>query len=241
VNFYDPSGLNQASPDGYCAPEFASCDDEPGIGIGIGGGGGGGGGGGELDPDYANGLISKEELKQRRQARYLEMFMALSAMLPVNQNPRDWPRIPTAIRKSGDCWEPSSSISATYTRVVTYEVLDEFGAPMFGSALDGLTITEGFPVQDGNLGLKPGPWSSSNNTITASGTFVDLLSAGGGIAGTTRAGTALQTFTATGSFGRMPLEILGFGPSSGVLYNNYSPSMVTINGTAAADKCTKFY
>ena len=65
VNFYDPGGLNEANPDGYCPPEYESCDDGGGgIGVGIGGGDGGGGGSGfyPVDP---NPTVTAAERKKR--------------------------------------------------------------------------------------------------------------------------------------------------------------------------------
>jgi len=110
---------------------------------------------------------------------------------------------------------------------------------MKGPQLAGDTIKENFPVQTGNLGnlnRQAGTWSYPAS-ITQYGQFTDILSSGD-LPGFPRSGTALQEFTAYGSFGAQPLDILGFsGNISGVNFDTCSHSLATVNGLAASGPC----
>ena len=74
-----------------------------------------------------------------------------------------------------------------------------------------------------------GRWQFSDNTLFTNGQFIDHLEAGIGVSG-----TALQEFTATGWFGTQPLGIrFGNTDYSGVNFNSYSATGVTVNGVGA--------
>jgi hypothetical protein len=115
-----------------------------------------------------------------------------------------------------------------------------------GKTVAGPTITEAFPFQQGNLGLKPGYWSLGHG-LYPNGYFEDLVTAGGGVAGGVRNGIALQDFTVSGitstgvSLIVTPLTILGYGDPTPLNYNVYAPKKVTINGVSANHRCTTVY
>lgn len=126
-----------------------------------------------------------------------------------------------------------------YTLDIIYQVLNELGAPMNGSQLKGVSISESFLMQTGNLSdlnKQVGIWSYPQQ-IDGAGRFTDVLNSGG-LPGFPRSGTALQEFMAFGSFGLQPLDIKFFGTSySGVNFNSYSPNLVTVNGMTATRSC----
>jgi hypothetical protein len=147
------------------------------------------------------------------------------------------PEWPTAIRLAGmTC---STNYSGAYQLNVTYDVISDLGTVMTDDKLAGFTISEHFLMQTGNLGdlnQQAGSWYYPKS-ITSRGQFTDIVSSGD-LPGFPRSGTALQEFTAAGSFGLQPLDILGFSTiTSGVNFNTYSHSLSTVNGQAASGAC----
>jgi RHS repeat-associated protein len=158
--------------------------------------------------------------------------------------------IPTYLKEKSECWFPDSGAgsvqSATYTLFVTYQILNQNGQPIDGSALSGVSITEGIYPLSGALSPGP-PWRyGTKYGIQQDGTFTDLLSSGG-LPSFPNYITAFQTFTAGGTIAGVsffqPLLVIGFGPTTGVLQNAYGPNNVTINGmglgTNPATECPK--
>jgi RHS repeat-associated protein len=154
------------------------------------------------------------------------------------------PSIPTFLQFQSACWTigiPGSVLSFGFTVHVKYQILDQNGKPMSGSQLTTTDIAEGFSDQTGDLNLQPGPvWEYNGGFgdpevgIQNNGTITDLLSAGGGIAGSAPHGSAFQTFTAGGAVNGvpcfLPLKIMGLGPTNSVLDNTYDVNFIRING-----------
>jgi hypothetical protein len=129
-------------------------------------------------------------------------------------------------------------ITAVYTLEVTYQILDSNQAPMSGPVLANIEVAESFNQVTGTLNLQAnaGTWFYlATDGITFEGQFTDYLSAGG-ISGFEGHGTALQNFTASGVLSNgfplvaQPLQVIGFGPVTPVLYNVYGRDNVTLNG-----------
>jgi hypothetical protein len=132
--------------------------------------------------------------------------------------------------------------------VPTYQLLDTNKNEISGGrAVAGLTITEAFPFQQGNLALKSGDYWSLGHGLYPNGYFEDLVTSGGGVAGGVRNGIALQDFTVSGttstglSLIATPLTILGYGDPTPLNSNVYAPEKVTINGVSANHRCTTIY
>jgi hypothetical protein len=147
--------------------------------------------------------------------------------------------VPTFLKVFSQCWAPLvQPITAVYTLEVTYQILDSNQAPMSGPVLANIEVAESFNQVTGTLNLQAnaGTWFYlATDGITFEGQFTDYLSAGG-ISGFEGHGTALQNFTATGVLSNgfplmaQPLQVIGFGPVTPVLYNVYGRDNVTLNG-----------
>ncbi len=101
--------------------------------------------------------------------------------------------------------------------------------------LIGVSITESFVYQTGNLGDLNAPTNKQTwtvpRTIDSKGIFTDTLSTNNPFTFLNVSGTAGQVFTATGRFGSQPLDILLDGKSySGVNGLVFSSSGVSVNG-----------
>jgi len=156
--------------------------------------------------------------------------------------------IPTFLKMSSECWLPDSGPgslqSASYTLFVTYQILNQNDQPMSGASLSGISISETITPLRGYLTAGP-PWQYGTQTgIQPEGTFTDLLSSNS-LPQFPNNITALQQFTATGTVNGVPiyqpLQIMGFGPTTPVLLNVYSPNNVSVNGrsigNSPATKC----
>ena len=150
---------------------------------------------------------------------------------------------PSAIEVLSGCYNTAGGIlSNRYQLVVTYEVVDQNGNRIFGSALAALTITENVVTTSGPQINTPttanpsgnGSWSVGDGSITSTDTFIDLLNQG---PFTEKTSLANQTFYING----VAVPIIGFGGTLGggptTLNNSYGPNMVTINGKAATQPC----
>lgn len=134
ISFHDPSGLLAQAP-GYCPPEYSlyECD---AFGFTRGGpndGGVGGGGGG-----YGLNCVGS------RFVRVPFCLIPIIAFVPPPAEP-ERARLPSALRVLGTiCSYPSgTSITQTFTTVVTYQVVDQFGVPIRGnSTLAAVRVTE---------------------------------------------------------------------------------------------------
>ena len=191
---------------------------------------------GPIDAFLAN---ATDERKKRKDE--IEQALAAIAAKVIKDATANLPVWPAAIQLNDMCWE-TDTLTGAYKLDVTYQVFSELGTPMFGSQLDGFSITEFFPSQEGNLGdlnnpQNLGKWQRSDNTLRGNGTFIDYLSSYS-TPTLQRSGRALQQFTATGWFGTQPLDIL-FGVSSwsGVNVNVYGPKNVTVNDVEASHQC----
>ena len=234
INFRDPSGLNEANPDGSCSAEFEDCGEWDWIysgGVGGGGGGNGGGGNGFVYPSDPNPTVTAAERK-KRQAEIEAAFSTIAASIADLARQRNksatWPDF---IQFISSC--STSGLTGPQLQV-TYQVYDNTGHPMTFN-LGDFTITESFFAQTGNMddlnaqrgGV--GIWKTSNNTLQSNGQFTDVL-----LSGFNQSGTALQEFTATGWFGTQPLGISFLGSSMlGVNFNTYSPTGQSVNGVGA--------
>jgi hypothetical protein len=126
-----------------------------------------------------------------------------------------------------DCyWAKGTGYLSGYTRVITYQVVDQDGRPYYGNEVP--TVRETVTPTGGVKITGNGVWQRSNNTISPNGTFVDFLSSNG--QGT---GTADQVFRINGA--ALNVNIGQGNPS--VLHNTYSNSGVTVNGTTSPRPC----
>jgi RHS repeat-associated protein len=197
-------------------------------------------------------FIPQGQIDNQRMNRQNQMNAALQAIGDlIGAAPRgrrgahgpalgDWPAF---LVETSAC-STTRPVTGAYQLAVTYQVLNELGRPMTGSALNGISIVEDFPVQTsglGNLNAQAATWSYANEELTPNGQFTDFLSAGGGLAGFSIVGSALQQFTAYGSFpiGAQPLGIYYGGMSvNGVNSNIYTTTGVTVNRLGATNgKC----
>jgi hypothetical protein len=120
-----------------------------------------------------------------------------------------------------------------YTAVVTYQIVDQFGNVIYGSALAGDVVTESVVTTSGPQITGGGTWSRSNGELSPNGTFVDLVSGNSG-GGTS---TTNQTFYING----VAVPVIGLGGALGgaptTLHNTNSTRQVKINGTAPPRPC----
>jgi len=154
---------------------------------------------------------------------------SVSPLPPIDSDGADRRRIAAALRVVSDCyWGDGSQYTVGYTRVITYQVLDQDGKPFYGSEVPA--VTESVVTTSGPTIVGGGVWSRAENTIDPSGRFTDYLSANGNA----QPSTATQTLSADGNALRVNI---GAG-SPTVLNNTYSTSTVTVNGTTSPRPCT---
>jgi RHS repeat-associated protein len=243
VNFYDPHGTNMFAPGSSqgCGPNWmwdaslsGPCSDWW-WGFEDWGGGGGGGRSGFVAPADPHPYETATQRIQRAAAIAATILViAQELAIKAGGSSSVWP---TAIQLSGmSC---TTNYAGAYQLNVTYNVISDLGTVMTSDQLAGVSISEHFLMQTGNLGnlnSQAGNWSYPAS-ISQSGQFTDILSSGD-LPGFPRSGTALQEFTASGSFGIQPLDIFGFsGNVSGVNFNTYSHFLTTVNGMSANGPC----
>jgi RHS repeat-associated protein len=176
-----------------------------------------------------------EETTTMRRIRQAAINAALVAIAKATAGQPTIPLWPAAIEEVNMC--STQTGFGAYELEVTYRIISELGTTLKAPNLTGVSITESFPMQTGNLQLTPGTWSQANNTINTNGQFIDTLSSNSTPI-VARSGTAFQEFTAYGWFGVQPLDIIFGGVSlSGVNYNTYSKTAVTANGQTAKGPC----
>ncbi len=143
-------------------------------------------------------------------------------------------RVPTALRIVNDCWYPSGQFTSGYERVITYQVVDQFGDPFLGNGL--ITSTVGTVSE--NVTTISGPTITSQNTaggqpwaLSPSGAFVDYLAGSkGGVS------IFFQSFVANTPDGGVALAVIINGFAQPTLLNSATalPTTVTSNGTATS-------
>lgn len=202
INFHDPGGLNEASPDGYCAAEYTY---EECFGVGIGGGGGGGGGGGSFvgrgpDPNWQTGAQVKKNVDAWD-------ALILAALVAGQARQQDEPgfRYVRELRVVDDCLK-RQALGGSAVRRRTYQAVDQFGDPY---AAAGLTISEHVHVQSGELTGLDSTWHVNNY-----GMFQDVLTKGAG-----PDTTEFQQFTASNVSG-----LNSFGSVSVMVYDPANPN-----------------
>ncbi len=148
-------------------------------------------------------------------------------------------QIPSELRLVDTCYYPNgTSISSGYTLEVEYQVLDQFGNPIYGnSTLNSLGVvvnenvvtTSGPTIRGGGVWCPVGGSCSTAGSMTSSGMFWDVLA--GDPNGQTS--TANQTFLINGT----ALPVISFSGSPTTLQNSYSTTKVTVNGISATREC----
>ena len=149
------------------------------------------------------------------------------------------PQIPSMLQITDMCsYSKGGRLSTGYTLEVKYQVLDQFGMPIYGnSALNdaGVAIKEGITTSGPAINAK-GEWCpvsgkcKSPGSMDSSGRFWDTL------AGTPFGrGTAMadQSFYLNGK----ALPVSFNGSTSTVLKLVFSPTSVTLNGQTASREC----
>ena len=136
------------------------------------------------------------------------------------------PRIPRLVVRSDCYWANGTGYISGWTRVITYQVVDQDGKPFFGS--DVPTVQEQVTPTGGVKITGNGVWKRSDNSMSPDGTFSDFLSSNG--QGTA---TADQTFSVSGTAVHVAI---GQGDPT-VLPNTYTNSGVTVNGTTSPRPC----
>ena len=209
INFFDPRGRNEANPDGYCPPEYETCDDY----FGGGGGGEGGGGGGGCAVDSGMGFVPSPDPACYAPGGDDGDGGPTSARMP---------RI--TLRQVDSCVIPGGTglLPGAWTLEVKYQVLAD-DQPVYGSALNalGISISESGANITGNIGKLNGTWclkggtrpTQGLNSMDSSGGFWDQLAG---------SGTADQTFRNNGQV--IPVSFPGNSNSPTVLRNTYNSS-----------------
>jgi RHS repeat-associated protein len=206
VNFRDPTGLLR------CGDDEQGCEPQ------------------EADPDALGGLTTCLWVPISQGLLGSGVWVCSGNSSNQLGTPRPAPKrkVATYLAVANDCyWAQGSGASATYTRVITYQVLDQDHQKFYGSEVP--TVSENVETTSGAEVTGGGVWTRSNNSMRPDGTFDDFYSANGkGLS------TATQTFQSNGMF--LTVEI---GAPRVRLRNVYDNDLVFVNNTASPRPCVK--
>jgi RHS repeat-associated protein len=207
INFYDPRGLNEADPDGYCPAEYESCD-YPGGGDGD-GGGGGGGGSSFVEPHGPEGTGPWMTVGQRNWNVALLEALAAMAVHDVATSTPSYDYV-AYLKVTSDCITMDNPKTGAPSRDRTYQAYDGSGQPI------GATITERVLDMSGGLSTVTGNGGSSTTGVYNDQMGLNVFQSGTAtlyqyfvttIAGTPWVGVPTQIVSQDGSQKNMVLSV----------------------------------